>query len=115
MQHGKNSLPQQLILHKISRYCCFISRALGLKKGIGETGACLPNISNPVTLYCSAPGGAGGAGTAGVQQPAVAPPGGLQPLTEVAEPVDRLKKEGDKSQPGLLTGAGHGEVSTIDI
>lgn len=39
------------------------------------------------------------------------PPGGLQPVEEVAEPVDLDKVEGDKSKPGDPVGLGHGQVS----
>lgn len=52
----------------------------------------MPDISNPVTLHCVAPGGAG---TVAVQQPEVARTGGLQPLEVVAGPL----VEGDKSKP----------------
>lgn len=49
----------------------------------------MPDNSNPVTLHCVAPGGAG---TVAVQQPEGARTGGLQPLEVVAV-------EGDKSKP----------------
>lgn len=69
------------------------------------------SVSNPVILHCAAPG----AGAAAVLQPAVVTSGGLQPVTEVAEPADLGKVEEAKGQPGLPVGAGDGKVSRRGI
>lgn len=101
----------QLILHKVCRYRWLISWVFRIwNKKIRSDNWCLSNISNPVTLYCLAPGGAG---AAGVQQPASAPPCGLQSLAQVAEPADLAKVE--RSQPGHPVGVRDGQVSRREV